>query len=125
MSISNLKWAKDSNEVSWKDDNSAEIVRRYREPVQSVTILNDRSGVIIVGSFKELGPQNAVIINNDGSERLRLPRLSSFPYGSVYGYYYAYYEGLELKAIISTTSGDSMVTVDPQTGALSDVHETR
>ena len=123
MSLFDLKWRKDSCEVSWKDDHSTEIVRRYREPVQSVTILNDGSGIVIVGSYHEQGPQNAMIVNKDGTDRCRLTL--PFHYELVYGYYDTYYEGLELKAIISTTSGDSMVTVDPLTGALSDLHETR
>jgi hypothetical protein len=122
MDLCELRWSENSNEVSWK--YAAErITKYYQTPVQSVQTLSGGDGIVIVEPYRERGPRNAVVFNADGTERFRLA--PPFPEGSLYGYYYVYYEGRKLKAVIATTSGDFAVTIDPETGLLSDIQETR
>ena len=86
-------------------------------------MLVDRSGVAIVEPHEEVGKCNAVIFNEDGSERFRLDL--PVPESEAYCFYYMHYEEGKLRAVIATTSRDVAVTVDPNSGKCFDLHETR
>lgn len=99
------------------------MLKIYPSPPQSVCLLKGNNGIAIVEYYRDSGPKNAAILNCDGAERLRL----SLPMSEnlVYGYDSIYYVGGSLVAILAATSGDFAVVVDPETGMLSGIKETR
>lgn len=122
MTVKNLEWKLGSNRVSWLCGGKS-VARINRLPFQSVCILKECDGLAIVESIEETGPRNALLVNCDGSERARLDL--SFPVGSMQGFDCIYYIQGKLAAIIITTLGDWTAEVNPLTGKLSRIRESR
>ena len=122
MPITDLQWEPGSNRVTWVCDG-APVLWARESPLQSVCLLDDGDGLAIAESIKETGPRNAVIVNCDGSERIRLA--VPFPSGETYGYDSIYYVGHDLTGIVVTTLGEWAVIIDPATGQLSGLRESR
>jgi len=122
MPITDLQWEPDSNRVTWFCDG-APVIWARESPLRSVCLLDDGNGLAIAESIEEAGPRNAVIVNCDGSERIRLG--VPFPANEMYGYDSIYYVGQDLTGIVVTTLGEWAVVIDPKTGQLSGLRESR
>jgi hypothetical protein len=122
VSISEFDWKRGSNQISWRYLGE-KILKVYSSPPDAVCLLKDGEGVAVVESYRATGPRNGTILDCDGRERFRLalPMRSEF----VHGYYDMYYISGELTAILATIHGDFKFVVDPSTGALGDVTESR
>jgi len=122
MRVSDLEWEPGSNRVSWCCGKNA-VVRICDLPLQSVCVLQEGDAVAIVENYLESGPTNAVIIDCDGSVRVRLSL--PLPADRVHGYDSMYYIAGRLAAILASTSGDWAAVVNPITGELSELRESR
>jgi hypothetical protein len=117
MSIKNLTWD-GTDRVLWSLDDGGRAERRWKLRPQSVTLLRDLSGFLVVESINESGAGNLVIVNANGTERFR-PRPPTVP-GSTYGFAYGGYEGDRLVVVVASVGGDLAMEVDPQSGRLTD-----
>ena len=117
-----LEWTYGDKAVSWQTD-AGRIAKAYNEPIQSACLLRQGDGIALVEPHPEVGCRNAVILNADGSERVRL----SLPVEDalVYAFDSMYYIREQLTAIVATTRGDVAVIVDPDTGDLSGMRPSR
>lgn len=116
-----VDWSKKSNELSWYFNK--EIRKHYTNPPASVKRLSDKTGVAVVISSMEFGKKNAVIYNNDGSERFWLNFPSSLSHIICFSDIY-YVNGI-LTVIIATTMCDFACEIDEQTGSYTRIYETR
>jgi hypothetical protein len=123
MAVKNFEWVDGSPAVKWELEDGTIVQKHYQLPAGSVCVLIDRSGVAIVEPYEEVGKRNAVIYDEDGSERFRLDL--PLPESEAYGFYYIHYESDKLRAVVATRSRDIAVTVDPESGRCFDLHETR
>ena len=124
MSISNFLWQRGMHEVRWKS-RDIEVVKSYSIPVRSAICLRDGTGVAIVEPHEEVGSRNAVIYNEDGSERFRLEHPEIDPYREILLFAQMYYVDDELTAFALTASADYGVVIDPETGETIRTYYTR
>ncbi|WP_055591487.1 hypothetical protein [Peterkaempfera griseoplana] len=121
-----IDWQAGSRTVRWGD--GAAVEKTFAHPPASVVRCVDPPGVLVVESLEGGSPQpsNAVVFDEDGTERLRLapPELPE-PSWRI-GYYLAYEDPQgRLLAVYATRVGDLWGRPDLTTGELLDVHEWR
>jgi hypothetical protein len=119
--ISNFIWNSDK-EFCWIY-NDKDYKRDYKYIPQSIIVLNDKSGIAIVGSYEEFGISNAFIINADNSIRffLQIPQSIKNPIC----FHEIYYIGRELTAIIATNNFDYTCVINEKNGIYKRIFETR
>lgn len=120
-------WDSGSDTVRW-EAGGERIEKMFPRPPLSVIESSDPPGVLVVEALENnsVRPSNAVVYNEDGSERLRLkaPELPE-PSWRI-GYYLAFMDEFDqLIAVYSTRVGDLKGTPDLRTGELFDIGEWR
>ncbi len=70
-------------EISW-DWNDSAVKKKYIDILMGYEILPDNSGIILLEPASQVGPENAVIYNIDGTQRWRLPFPSSVGVGLLF-----------------------------------------
>ena len=86
MLINKLIW--DGTEhVEWILNDGSTLKRIWKYHPKSVILLSDRTGIMVIEAVEESGPTNLLVINSDGSERMRpsLPTNYGHTYGFIYG----------------------------------------
>lgn len=68
----NVAIGNSGKEISW-GTQSPITKKQYSDTLMGYEVLPDNSGILLLEPYKQVGPENAVIYNNDGSERWRLP----------------------------------------------------
>ncbi len=108
--------------ISWYC-NGQKIQRVFEYSIQLFFLLNDETGIVVLGSVDEFGKNNALIINADGSTRffLAIPEKIQYPIEI----YDVYYELGILTAVVSAKYNMYAYVFDEQTGEILNVHETR
>ncbi|WP_377267978.1 hypothetical protein [Peterkaempfera sp. SMS 1(5)a] len=119
-----IDWEAGSRTVRW----GGAVEKTFAQPPASVVGRDDPPGVLVVEALEggAAKPSNAVVFNEDGTERLRLapPHLPE-PSWRI-GYYMAYEDPQgRLVAVYATRAGDLWGRPDLTTGELLDVHEWR
>jgi hypothetical protein len=113
--------------VTWTY-GSLEVRVEYPAPPSTVTAWPDPPSIIVVEAQHEPHARldNAIVLNPDGTERLRLqpPRVSPEPSWDV-GFYQVYAEPTGLVAVFATRVGDFWGRPDLNTGELSNVAQWR
>jgi hypothetical protein len=109
--------------VSWTYDN-VEASRDYPAPPHTVIAWPDPPSIIVVEAQHgpHPRPDNAVVLNPDGTERSRLqpPKVSPEPSWDI-GFYAVYADPTGLVAVFATRVGDFWGRPDPDTGQLSNI----
>lgn len=122
-----VAWERGSRTVSWGDGR---VVKTFEQPPEAVIGRDDPPSVLVIealtGRADFRGPSNAVVFNEDGSERLRLvpPPLPEITWRA--GFYYAFVDQRDrLVVVYSTQTGDLQGTPNLLTGELSNVNTWR
>jgi hypothetical protein len=119
MSVAAFEHPTDSGLVSWLF-NTTRVIKQYASPAQAIPLAS-YAGVLIVEPYDGV-PNNAVIYNADGSERVRLVN-PMVAHGAIC-FDDAYYVGAEL-TVIAAMQGSRFACVFDETGMLQRVYETR
>lgn len=117
----NLEWKRGDCEVSWQW-NGRTITRSYDRPVRSAAALGSPPCIVIVEPLELSGPSNALVLNPDGSERLRLipPKVEY-----ELGFDQVFASSMGIEAVFSGRFRDVHGEPDFETGALRNVCEWR
>jgi hypothetical protein len=124
--ISNVRWTSGSRTASWEND-SVFVEKAWDFIPRTVTGWNRPPSVIVVEPIVEGGRlDNAVVLNPDGTERLRLipPRVAGEPIWNL-GFYAVYESNDHLVAVFTTRVGDWWGQPDLTTGQLASLAEWR
>jgi hypothetical protein len=121
-----IDWQNGSRTVRWGTDGAAE--RTFDRPPVSVVGTDDPPSILVIedpeGSTAR--PSNAVVLDPDGTERLRLAAPEVPEPSWRIGYYTAYPEpDGRITAVYATRVGDLQGRPDLTTGELHDVREWR
>jgi hypothetical protein len=100
--------------VGWTLQDGQVISRTWKYRPNSVVLLNDLSGVLVVESVEESGATNLSVVNADGVERIR-PKPPT-EVGRTHGFAYAGYEMGRLVVVIATVGEDIACEFDAVTG---------
>jgi hypothetical protein len=119
MNVSNFENPRDSDYVAWTF-HGTRIAKQYASSAYA-TPLASHTGVIVVEPYDK-DPNNAVIYNADGSERVRL--LNPMAAQGAICFDYPLYVGTEL-TVISVMHGLQFACVFDEQGRLQRVYETR
>jgi hypothetical protein len=114
-----VRWQEGDRDVRWTDGGTL-VHRPFPAPPHTVTAWPDPPSVVVV----EADPRrdNALVLNPDGTERLRLvpPRVSAERHWDI-GCYAVYPDPGGLVAVFSTRVGDFWGRPNLTTGELTDV----
>lgn len=110
MSILDFRHTPGEPGATW-NSRGVQIEKRYDGPISAV-VLADAKGVLIIEPCSK-GPSNAVILNEDGSERIRIR--NPFSQQGAVCFTDAGYEGAEL-TLISRSRGLEMAFVIDEHG---------
>lgn len=119
-------WFEGDQIVTWTWQGN-EVEKTFPLPPRSVVFWQDPPSVIVVEAIHDgMRPDNAVVLDPDGSERIRLvpPVAERSPLWNI-GFYTAYEEGEGLVVVFSTRGGDVWGRPDLLTGELRDVSAWR
>jgi len=108
--------------ISWLSRGRL-ISKSYQSPLLGYEVLPDSSGVLLLEPPEEVGPENAVIYDEDGSERWRLPFNSRSGHGLLFDRVGTTDGTLVAVAVINNR--DVMFELDYTACKYSDIHETR
>lgn len=120
-----IDWVEGSHTVRW---GQGTVQKTFARPPASVVAVENPPSVLVVEAIEgsESQPGNAIVFNEDGTERLRLipPALPEVSWHI--GYYMAYIDAAgKLVAVYSTRVGDRWGRPDLSSGELHDVREWR
>lgn len=116
-----LSWSRNRCEICW--NFGEEVKKSFQNPPESVIRLSDKSGIAVVLSSLEFGKTNAVVYNNDGSERYWLTLPSSLR--DIICFHEIYYVNEILTAMVATSECDFACEINEQTGNYIRIYETR
>ena len=68
----NIKIGSGGKEISW-DYGGKKVKKSYSDVLMGYEILPDDSGIVLLEPVTQVGAENAVIYNTDGTQRWRLP----------------------------------------------------
>ena len=105
-----------SNAVQWKLNDGSVAKKEWKHAPKSVVRLADRRVLMVIEAGAESGYTNLVILNADGSERMRPKPPTDF--GSTHGFDGGY-ESDRLVVVIAIVGGDLAFEFDPTTGLFS------
>ena len=108
-----MKWEIGSRNVEWSNEGD-HIVKVFAHPVQRAIMLADNSGVAVVEGLEASAPNNAVIFNLDGSERVRIKE-KGIPFQGI-GFYNIYYLGNDLTLSYACSGVDYAVVINSNNG---------
>jgi hypothetical protein len=108
-----LRWAEGERDVRWTRGET-QAGTTFPAPPYTVTSWPDPPSIVVVEADPRV--DNAVVLNLDGTERLRL-----VPPQDSTGFYAVYPGSTGLIAVFTTSTGDRWGTPDLTTGTLSDV----
>ncbi|MEV4555532.1 hypothetical protein AB0K51_00890 [Kitasatospora sp. NPDC049285] len=124
-----IDWQNGSRTVRWGTDGAAE--RTFDRPPVSVVGFDDPPSILVIEDPEDPAggtaqPSNALVLNPDGTERLRLA-VPDVPEPSWRIGYYTAYPDVDggIVAVYATRVGDLQGRPDLTTGALHDVREWR
>lgn len=119
-----IDWVDGSRSVGWR--GRVDVRKTFRSPPLSVVATAEPPSVLVVEEIDPALPCNAVVFNEDGTERLRLEAPDLPEAAWRLGYYLAYVDDQgELTAVYSTSVGDLRVKPDLGTGEVLEIHEWR
>lgn len=123
--------------VSWQHNHDV-IELDMGEDCESVAVLPDRTGVLIIQSEEKFGPDNAAILNADGTMRFRLknpyPNHPGYRSADLFSFYRSKIKDGNIFLIVemssktasgSTVRGEWAYQLDPHTAAFGAFHEIR
>jgi hypothetical protein len=115
-----LAWEVGSRSVEWDDDGGHTVIALDTAPV-AVVVWEEPPSVIVLEPMGRR-PDNAVVYNPDGGERLRLVPPNAIV---ALGFYTIYISLGVLTAVYSTNAGDYWGVPDLTTGELAGVTRWR
>jgi hypothetical protein len=122
-----LQWTPGTTSISWTYGH-VHVRKDYPLPPQTALAWADPPCIIVVEAQPDSHPRldNAVVLNLDGTERLRLrpPRVSTEPSWDI-GFYAVYPEPTGLVAVFATRVGDFWGRPDLTNGELTNVTQWR
>jgi len=122
-----LRWERGQTQIHWAYAES-QVHKTYPAPPGDVLAWPDPPSVIVIEAQDESNPRvdNAVVLNPDGTERLRLEPPAVVPerHWNI-GFYTIYAEPGGLVAVFSTQVGDYWGRPDLHTGKLSNIAQWR
>jgi hypothetical protein len=116
-----IHWTPGQRTVTWVFEGN-EIVKEHSLPVQSAAFIEDPPSVVIVESVDSTGPDNAVVYDVDGRERLRL-RPPDLPGGI--GFDQVFQSKSRIEAVFVTRQGDFHGVPNLTSGEIADVKDWR
>ena len=117
----NLNWKRGDCTVTWQWKGQS-IIRSYDFPVPSAAVLGTPPVIVIVEPWQLSGPNNAVIFDLDGVERLRLiPPQVEYPLG----FSQVFQSSAVIEAVFSGRFRDLHGEPDFDTGEIRNVREWR
>jgi hypothetical protein len=118
--LSDVTYSNDNRELQWTCDGCP-IERVFRNPVKAVA-LEDGTGLLVVEPASDDAPNNAIIMNCDGSLRTRIKNPEGDNGAVCFGD--AYYVQRELTLIICFPSWQMGCVID-ENGNVVRTYETR
>lgn len=114
-----LSWEHPDTHASWLVGGALVSVH-YDEPIESIFLSNDGADVILVEPYRTHGPDNLVVLEPNGQLRHRV----TCPIGKI-GFDGAYPTSEGVKAIVATGTLDFWTILNPATGDLTPIRESR
>ena len=121
--MTNFSWNPKSSILEWTHKGDP-VKIDLNIPIENALPLKDGAGIaVVLDPQNQLNPNNALIINLDGSIRFRLRKPDSHDRDASF-YYFNYVQG-ELTVILASLTRDFAYVVDPETGQFIRHYETR
>lgn len=116
-----LVWQRGDTSARWTYDGR-EIVWNSSEPLRSAAFVVEPTSIVLVEAPSVGGISNAVVLNLDGSERIRLEPPEA---RSPIGFDQVFQSRAGVVAVFATRNGDLQGEPDLQSGKLTNVREWR